>query len=239
MFPEDIVNRMLAKYASCTAYEDSGFVENYLEGEERAHCFYLKFRTWYKRPYQFRFEYIAREFLDAPWHEHLVGCDGVTAFSKDQQDGIKIQSSLKYAIAEANTPSRNSITQITQHFPDLDLLPIAWLDRHKDLMLIGKEFANDIECYCIASSVKNPHDKIIWVSCEDYSLRRIKTYTKVSFEISNEMLDLARKVALKEVDTAAIPASQRPEKRNYIETNYEEVHFDNDLIDAFFERPTE
>lgn len=239
MFPEDIVTRMLEKYASCSSYEDSGYLENFLEGEERTHGFFLKFRTWYKRPFQFRYEWIEREFLDAPWKERLVGCDGTTAFSKDEEAGKKIQSSLKYAIAEANTPSRNSITQITQHFPDLDLLPIAWLDRHKDLTLIGKEFANDIECYCVASTVKNPHDKIIWVSCEDYSLRRVKTYTKMSSNISNEMLDLAKKVALKEVETSSLSPSQRPEKRNYIETNYEEVAFDKELPVDIFALPPE
>ncbi len=239
MFPEDIVTRMLERYASCVSYEDSGYLENFVEGEERSHGFYLKFRTWYKRPFQFRFEYISREFLDAPWSERLVGCDGALAFSKEQGAEVKIQSSLKYAIAEANTPSRNSITQITQHFPDLDLLPIAWLERHKDLMLIGKEFANNVECYCVAASVKNPHDKIIWVSCEDYSLRRIKTYTKVASSISNEVLDLAKKVALKEVQSSDLSATQRPDKRNYIETNYEDVHFNQEINDAFFAKPLE
>jgi outer membrane lipoprotein-sorting protein len=239
MFPEDIVTRMLQKYASCSSYEDSGYLESFLEGEERTHGFYLKFRTWYKRPFHFRFEWISRDFLDASWKEYVVGCDGSAAFSKDLESGIKIQSSLKYAIAEANTPSRNSITQITQHFPDLDLLPIAWLDRHKDLTLIGKETANDIECYCVASTVKNPHDKIIWVSCEDYSLRRVKTYTKVSSNISNEVLDLAKKIALKEVDSIALSPSQRPEKRCYIETNYEELSFDKELPDDFFTLPLE
>jgi hypothetical protein len=239
MTPEEIVNRMFEKYAKCFSYKDSGFVENFMEGEERSQDNYLKFRTWYKHPYYFRFEWIDREYADLPWREHMVGCDGFTAFSKHQDGELIVQSTLKYAIAEASAPSRNAVTQISQHLPELDLLPVPWLSRHKDLTLIGKESANDKECYCIASTVKNPHDKIIWIACEDFSLRRVKTYTKVSNAIANEVLDMAKKLALKEVDPAAISSDNKPDKRSYIETNYEEVTFDREMPDETFAQPQE
>ena len=235
--PEEIVTRMLEKYASCFSYEDSGSLENFMEGEERSHGKFLRFRTWYKRPYYFRFEWIDREFPDAPFREHMVGCDNFSAFSRDGEGQVKSQSSLKYAIAEANGPSMNAVAQISQHLPELDLLPVAWLDRHRDLTLIGKEVANEKECYCIASTVKNPHDKIIWIDCDNFSLRRVKTYTKVSSAIANEVLDMAKKLALKEVDPSAVKSSQLPDKRNYIETNYEEVSFDKEMPDDTFAKP--
>ena len=226
---------MLGRYASCSTYQDSGFLENFLEGEERSQGRLLKFRTWYKKPYFFRFEWIDRPFPEAPWRENTIGCDGENAFSKYHYTGLKIQSSLKYAIAEANAASRNAVTQISQHFPDLDLLPIAWLDRHKDLTLIGQESANDKECYCVAATVKNPHDKIIWVDCDDFSLRRIKTYTKVATGISEGIMDLAKKVAPEGIEE--LTAEQKKEQRSYIETNYEEVAFDRDLPDFNFAQP--
>ncbi len=239
MTPEEIVIRMLEKYASCFSYEDSGFVENFMEGEDRSHGNFLKFRTWYKRPYYFRFEWIDREYPDLPFREHMIGCDNFSAFSKDGDGEVKLQSSLKYAIAEANGPTHNAVAQISQHLPELDLLPVAWLDRHKDLTLFGKETANEKDCYCIASTVKNPHDKIIWIGCDDFALRRVKTYTKVSSAITNEVLDMAKKLALKDVDPASVKPSSLPDKRNYIETNYEEVAFDKEMPDDTFAKPEE
>ncbi len=236
MKPEEIARCMIEKYASCLYYTDSGFLRNYLEGEDIPQRPYLTFRTMYRLPYFFRFEWQDHLSDDSPWREHMVGCDGQTAFSKYEDTGFKVQSSLKYAIAEANAVSRNAVAQISQHFPEIDLLPISWLNRHKNLTWIGTEAANGKECFCIASSVKHAQDSMHWIACDDFSLRRVKTYTVVTADIANQVKDMARKLGAGDVDLPGLP---RESQRAYIETNYEQVGFDRELPIVDFALPKE
>lgn len=236
MKPEEIARCMIEKYASCLYYTDSGYLRNYLEGEEIPQRPYLTFRTMYRLPYFFRFEWQDHFSDDSPWREHMVGCDGHTAYAKYEDTGFKIQSSLKYAIAEANAVSRNAVAQISQHFPEIDLLPVSWLKRHKNLTWIGTEAANGKECFCIGSSVKNAQDSMLWIACDDFSLRRVKTYTLVTADVANQVADMAMKMGLGDVDLPGLP---REKQRAYIETNYEEVGFDRELAINDFAMPKE
>ncbi len=236
MKPEEIARCMIEKYASCLYYTDSGFLRNYLEGEDIPQRPYLTFRTMYRLPYFFRFEWQDHFSEDSPWREHMVGCDGQTAFSKYADSGLTEQSSLKYAIAEANAVTRNAVAQISQHFPELDLLPVSWLKRHKNLTWIGTEEANGKECFCIASSVKNAQDSMLWIACDDFSLRRVKTYTVVTADVANHVADMARNLGVGDADLSGLP---REKQRAYIETNYEEVGFDRELAIKDFAMPKE
>lgn len=227
---------MIEKYAACLYYKDSGFLRSYLEGEEIPQRPYLTFRSMYRLPYFFRFEWQDHFTEDSPWREHLVGCDGQTAFAKYEGSGLKELSSLKYAIAEANAATRNAVAQVSQHFPEIDLLPISWLNRHKNLTWIGTEPANGKECFCIASSVKNAQDSMLWIACDDFSLRRVKTYTLVRADNANQVEDMARKLDAGDVDASGLLAERQ---RAYIETNYEEIVFDRELAIKEFAMPKE
>lgn len=238
MTPEEIVRCMIEKYAASTSYGDSGYLHNYLEGEEKPERPYLTFRTQYRVPYFFRFEWQDHFFADSPWRNHMIGCDGAVAFAKYEDADLKMQSSLKYAIAEANQVSRNAVAAISQHLPELDLLPIKWLDRHKNLTWIGTETANGKECFCLASSVKKAQDSMIWIACDDFSLRRIKTYTLISSAVANEVADKAQAL-LSDAEPSSLAGLPREDVRNYIETNYEEVSFDKEIPFETFAKPEE
>lgn len=236
MKSEEIVRCMIEKYAACLYYKDSGFLRNYLEGEEIPQRPYLTFRTMYRLPYFFRFEWQDHFTEDSPWRVHMVGCDGHTAFAKYEDTKLKEQSSLKYAIAEANAVTRNAVAQISQHFPEIDLLPVSWLKRHKNLTWIGTEPANGKECFCIASSVKNAQDSMLWIACDDFSLRRVKTYTLVAADIASQLTDTGEELGEGGIDLPGLP---RGKQRLYIETNYEEVGFDRELAIVEFAMPKE
>lgn len=227
---------MIERYAACLSYKDSGFLRNYLEGEDVPQRPFLTFRTKYKLPYFFRFEWQDHISENSPWRENIIGCDGQNAYSKYEESGLKTQTSLKYAIAEANAVSRNSVAQISQHLPELDLLPVSWLERHKNLTWIGTETANGRDCFCIASSVKNAQDSMLWIACNDFSLRRVKTYTLVTADIANQVADMATKLGVSDLDASGLPQEKQ---RAYIETNYEDVYFDNEISIEDFAMPTE
>lgn len=225
---------MIEKYAACTSYKDSGFLRNYLEGEDVPNRPYLTFRTAYKLPFFFRFHWQDHLFEHSPWRDHMIGCDGQTAYSKYEETGFKTVTSLKYAIAEANAVTRNSVAQISQHLPELDLLPVSWLERHKNLTWIGTEAANGKECFCIASSVKNAQDSMLWIACDDFSLRRVKTYTLVTSEVVTELAQMAAKLGVDDAVKSTFPSEHQ---RSYIDTSYEEVVFNEEMALEDFAMP--
>jgi hypothetical protein len=234
MKSEEIIRCMIEKYAACLSYKDKGYLRNYLEGDDIPERPYLTFSTLYKVPFFFRFQWQDHLSENSPWREHIVGCDGQTAYSKYEDSELITQSSLKYAIAEANATSRNAVAQISQHLPEIDLLPISWLKRHKNLTWIGTEAANGRECFCIASSVKNAQDSMLWIACDDFSLRRVKTYTLVTADVANHVADMAKKLGVEDAVGSALP---REKQRAYIETNYEETIFNQELKIEDFAMP--
>ena len=237
MRPEEIVNRMLEKYATCKSYEDSGYLENFTEGEDRSQAILVKFRTLYKVPFFFRFEWLERPFPTSQWNESVLGCDGEVAFTSWHKDGYKVRPTLKHAIAEMNMISYNSVAQISQHFPDLDLLPVAFFDRHKELMMIGKEDANGTECYCIGSTLKHPHDKFMWISCEDFSIRRVKTYQFADRNFISDLIAEIKKTSGPDADVSHLEGDLAAPKRVYTEKHYEDVAFGKEIPDESFAPP--
>jgi outer membrane lipoprotein-sorting protein len=73
--PQEILDRMVSVYASCSSYEDAGKVETHIFGQRVDSTQSKPFSTLFVRPSQFRFEF-KEERLDGSTTRYIVWQDG-------------------------------------------------------------------------------------------------------------------------------------------------------------------
>ncbi len=81
------------------------------------------------------------------------------------------------AIAGAHGVSRGSASLITDLLFDDLRTESRWLLIRENEKLVGTEFVEDIECYCIQGSNFSPDDTAVWISTLDWSLKRYRHLT--------------------------------------------------------------
>jgi hypothetical protein len=110
----EILERMIASYASCKTYQDSGEVTTAFSGSGPSFRDIKPFSTAFVRPARFRFEF-SSAFLpfDNHWRRYLVWADGAkTRTWWDVKPGIVESPSLELALAGATGVSGGSAQRV-------------------------------------------------------------------------------------------------------------------------------
>jgi hypothetical protein len=122
----DIVKQMAATYAALDSYQDSGYVQTtFSPGTTNGHVSLRPFKTYFRRPNLFRFEWTDRFGPDSPERFHTIWCDGKIAYEKYPDEKIKnvrrsiwhgrkgVQDDLSLAIAGATGVSGGSAHNVS------------------------------------------------------------------------------------------------------------------------------
>jgi hypothetical protein len=159
-----------------------------------------EFKTHFLMPSKFRFEW--RE-----WHphfgkthtpnEHIVWSDG-----EDTHQiilGELTHPDLQTAIGSATAISELSILMILPlllHNPFEPQLPFMWSEM-RDSRIIKEEVVNGYPCYHLIGTTNTTYDKEVWISKEDYIVRRLKTKIEITNTQAEEQFS-AMMAALKD-----------------------------------------
>lgn len=183
MNPQEVMDRLAQRYASCSVYSDCGSVCSFDDNVERTDQRRFVFRTFFERPMKFRFEWKQEMPIKSPVERNfnIVWCDGSqTASFYDFEPGPTIEDNLVYAIAGATGISMGSAFEV----PSLLIPEIREESNHmlllEDLRLSESETIGEHDCFQILGSSYRSSDTILWISKADYSLRKMQEFSVVT-----------------------------------------------------------
>jgi len=234
--PTAILRRVNETYSQCRSYSDSGFavLDDVQQNKER-----IEFRTLFVRPDYFCFEwqdYGPRRGKSERFS--TVWSNGEKTIVRHDTGQIKIEnmSSLNLAIAGATGCSAAAAYIV----PAL-LLPQLRGPKHlfmlSDLELISQDTVGEDVCYILRGSLLKKADHILWISKNDFSLRRLTSdYSRTAEELERAMQEITKNVELmaKLAENGIVPPSEVKHEalRLVTEYFYSEVSFDEPIVPA-------
>lgn len=175
-----ILQKVRETYLSIEHYSDLGEVTESPEISKTP----LQFKTYFSRPDKVRFEW-------RDWHPYF-GKDRSPDESAFWTDGrsttswsfrkLEEEESLSMAIAGATGGSRGSVLMILKLLiPDCVDLNTVWYE-FQNIKLLQEEIVGGVSCYHLVGSCTNNDDTEVWISKEDFMVRRLRDH----FTLSNE-----------------------------------------------------
>ncbi len=172
--PQAILARMAERYSSASTYQDTGVVETVVEGASPRRSTDVSFKTIFKRPRKFRFEWAKISPLSLPGR-NVIWSDGEKTFAYYRHDPDKVETpeSLSSAIAGATGVSRGSAHTVsrlllegTSGFSVTDLSRVT---------LKGQELFEGEECFVLEGFHPRGEAWRLWIGKKDYLLRKSRT----------------------------------------------------------------
>lgn len=232
---DEIIHRMIQTYLGCQSYSDIGYVRlvdvtsNDLERPE------VKFKTFFKQPRRFRFEWQYRTGDDMDWQKNLMGYDGVLAWEEYHEEKSEIADDLDIAIARATGASMGAVHEVPDIFLESTNAEENWRRWHKEILLLGQEPIEDELCYCISAGTMRPQDKMIWISTETFTIKKVKFNSGVG-DVMTPYFWMGKEDLEANPDSPEFEQieSMRDKFDYYIEKTYNSVKLNEAIADELF-----
>ena len=179
-----LLNQMAEKYSRLVSYQDEGEVVTTYDEETGGRIEKLPFKTSFKRPNLFRFEW-TDYFLSKLGKKRVVWSNGKDAFTywepdryeKEEYLGLAIAGATGVSSGSAHTVSRLLIADEVSGFSVTEL---------KDPSLLGEEIFEGVMCYHIKGA--HPHGEFyeLWIGKSDLLLRKVRQETKDADKVRTE-----------------------------------------------------
>jgi outer membrane lipoprotein-sorting protein len=163
---------MIQQYAQANSYQDEGVVETATHEETSGRIEKMPFKTYFKRPKLFRFEWI--DYF--PWKDgrkKVVWSNENDTFTYWEPDTYEKEEELSLAIAGATGISRGAAHKV----PTLLLNDDPLLASLKQLKLLGEETFEGELCYRISGKSSASDEYELWIAKKDFLLRKLKNRT--------------------------------------------------------------
>ncbi len=232
----EIVHRMLHTYSHCESYSDVGSVRLVDMERDDLDRPEVVFKTHFKKPRRFRFEWQYRTGGDMDWQENSMGFDGTEAWEQyHEQEEPELAEDLDSAIARATGASMGAVHEISDMLLEVETAEENWLRWHKEISLLGQEAVGEELCYCITTGTMRPQDKMIWISAETFTVTKVK-FNSGTGETVTPYFWLGREEGKENLDAATLEhlESSRDQYDYYIEKVYSAVKLNEEIPDEFF-----
>ena len=168
----EVVRKMAESYAACKSYQDTGVVETTYHEETEGRIEKMPFKTYFKRPNQFRFEWT--DFVS--WkagRTSIIWSNATGVFTFWDPDRYEKDEDLSMGIAGATGVSHGAAHTVPRLLLPTEIGGFA-LTELKDLSLAGEEVFEGEPCYKITG--KHPFGFVyeMWISKRDFLLRKQK-----------------------------------------------------------------
>lgn len=172
MSPETILRRMAERYARARSYQDTGVVvvTDLQDGGRLLEE--VPFKTYFKRPQLFRFEWSQHPFYQREPSQRVVLCDGQRTYTYWAPDRLEQAESLSMGIAGATGVSSGSAHTVARllirkvgGFAVSDLT---------NLQLVGVARFEGEQCYILSGKHPGGDTFELWVGKRDYLLRKLR-----------------------------------------------------------------
>lgn len=232
--PNEILSRMKTRYQRCRSYSDSGVIRNLGESDIRK-----KFKTYFVRPNKFRFEWTSYHPYFGKKGElqhYMIWSDGRDTFVRYHFNEylIKKVGSLSDAVASATGISSGTVHTIYRL-----LLPNA-LKRSSSLLnlkeasmapsgsVLGESciHVKGLRPIFTETAAMDAQLTELWISRNDYGLRKLKSYNLITTAILDE--------ALKQSGRELHRRERRADRAYVSECKYSSVSFDIEIESAVF-----
>jgi hypothetical protein len=237
MQPEEFIRTMLDVYATCNSYRDKGTVKTVYNPETSGHDFdkLTTFETYFKRPDFLRFEWTTTHKSGAQ-ENCAFWYDGKHVSIYNSKDAsIDECASLLQAVARATGASDGAAPMVSSMLLPYELEIGRGLKDLKEIELVNEEeYCGEICYHLLASWIKH-HDRELWLSKRDFTLRGIK---RDRFNTEEERMKLFERSD----ETAArlgISSSQRTPPKGTIHVvssyKYDEVLLNSEIAENVFQ----
>jgi uncharacterized protein len=172
--PQIIIGRMAERYAAASSYQDSGVVETVVEGALPRRSTDVSFKTVFKRPQKFRFEWAQVSRLSLPGRS-VVWSDGEKTFAyyTHAPDKVERPEDLGSAIAGATGVSLGSAHTVPRLLVrGIGGFSVTGLSR---VTLKGQELFEGEECFVLEGYHPSGEAWRLWLGKTDYLLRKVRT----------------------------------------------------------------
>jgi hypothetical protein len=170
--PQEIVNKMMATYETCTSYIDEGQVSILFMDKYGNHTLITPFSTAFVRPSEFRFKFKTQD-EENKWNHYIISMqeNNVKAFWSINPD-MSTPPNLNAALGRASAISRgSSITVPSMRMSEVDVY--KQFTKLEQLQLVGEEPLNDKIAYKIEGIDPWNHKMSIWIDKETLLLIKI------------------------------------------------------------------
>jgi hypothetical protein len=171
MNEQDVIQQLTVPYGRCLSYEDQGFVENITDpGTAHERRERVQFRTAFRRPLFFRFEWRALDKVSGVAGDiEAIWCDGMKSFSKNRFEEHPLEcDSLDHAIAGATSVAAHTVSALLMP----GVLSFSFL-RHGALSSMPEEMFAGEQCFHVCATTPEQRTDIL-VSKSNFVLRRIR-----------------------------------------------------------------
>lgn len=179
-----LLNQMAETYSRLVSYQDEGVVITTYDEETGGRIDKLPFKTFFKRPNLFRFEW-TDYFLSKLGKKRVAWSNGKSAFTYWEPDRYEMEKRLGLAIAGATGVSRGSAHTVSRLLlaDEVSGFPVTDLN---DASLLGEEIFEGVLCYHIKGT--HPHGGVyeLWIGKSDRLLRKVREETRDSDKITTK-----------------------------------------------------
>lgn len=179
-----LLNQMAKTYSRLISYQDEGVVVTSYDDETGGRIEKLPFKTSFKRPNLFRFEW-TDYFLSKIGTKRVIWSNGKNAFVYWEPDRFEQKKRLGLAIAGATGISRGSAHTVSQLLLADEVSGFSLTDL-KDTLLLGEEVFEGTPCYHIKGTHPNGDSYHLWVGKSDLLLRRVRLENEESGTTTTE-----------------------------------------------------
>lgn len=176
-----ILNNMFSMYSRLTSYQDDGILVVTLDGPTGGTIEKMPFKTFFKRPSLFRFEWTDYAITKLG-KTKVIWFNGKEAFTYWEPDSFEKEESLSMAVAGATGISYGTVHTVS----DL-MLPGEFggslLKSLTKVSLLGEEVFEGAPCYRI-KGIDGDESVELWVGKVDLLLRRMRREEKRGDDLS-------------------------------------------------------
>lgn len=173
-----LLNRMEEKYSHLNSYQDEGVVVTTYDEETGGRIEKLPFKTSFKRPNLFRFEW-TDYFLSKLGKKRVVWSNGKSSFTYWEPDRYEKEEDLGLGIAGATGVSGASAHTVPRLLIADEVGGFSVTELEKT-SLVGEEVFEGVRCYHIKGAHPNGEIYELWIGKSDLLLRKVRQITKDS-----------------------------------------------------------
>jgi len=175
---------MAAKYSRLASYQDEGVVITTYDEETGGRIEKLPFKTSFKRPNLFRFEW-TDYFLSKLGTKRVVWSNGKNAFTYWEPDRYEKEKYLGLAIAGATGVSSGSAHTVSRLLLEDEVNGFSVTDLN-GTSLLGEELFEGVLCYHIKGAHPDGQFYELWIGKSDLLLRKVREESKDSNTVRTE-----------------------------------------------------
>ncbi len=223
---DEILQKLLTRYASCSSYRDSGRVQGSEQGQ-------TTFRTFFLRPHKFRFEWT---YVEPPLGYSFIWCDGNKVFSFNLGEK-KEENSLSNAIAAATGVLQGTAHTIpTLLLPELDAsFNSLTLPKLGPYQLANEEEISGKHAFRIFSEKENERIDL-WIEKSTFALVKYAEWSRSTPEIEERILEALATIDPESADKMRQNFAKQSEEDRISTTTvtYEDPKFDEPIANEEF-----